>query len=115
VQVTTDHEIKPVRGEPEAAAAEPCDEHCDPGCVHHTPSVGWDLSFGSRINFHPADTSDPRLVVSLHLSDDAIATGMVYREVQPQQVVTFAQQLLALTGAQWELVPADPAEELRHG
>jgi hypothetical protein len=55
------------------------------------------------------------LVVSLHLSDDAIATGMVYREVQPQQVVTFAQQLLALTGAQWKLAPADPAEELRHG
>jgi NTP pyrophosphatase (non-canonical NTP hydrolase) len=95
----TKNELRPVSGQPEANTAEPCDEHCDPDCVHHTPSVGWDLSFGSRINFHPRDTADPRMVVSLHLSDDAVATGMVYREVQPQQVATFGQQLLGLAGA----------------
>lgn len=103
---TEQRAVRPVSGDPEAGAAEPCDEHCDIACVHHTPSVGWDLSFGSRINFHPVDTTDGRLVVSLHLSDDAVATGLVYREVSPQQVVAFAQQLLALVGAQWKLVPA---------
>ncbi len=97
-------EIRRVSGEPEASAAEPCDEYCDPGCVHHMPSVGWDLSFGSRINFHPVDTTDGRLVVSLHLSDDATATGMVYREVRPDQVAAFAQYLAGLVGEQWTLV-----------
>lgn len=110
MQTTTDTGIRPVCGEPEATAAAPCDEYCDPDCVNHTASVGWDLSFGSRINVGPRDTADPRLIVSLHLSDDAIATGMVYREATPQQVVTFAQQLLDLVGAQWKLVPAGPAQ-----
>lgn len=99
-------ELRPVSGHPEATVAQACDEYCDPECVHHTPSVGWDLSFGSRINFGTRDTTDPRLIMSLHLSDDATATGMVYREVKPEQVVAFAQYLLALTGAQWQLVPA---------
>ncbi len=92
--------LKPVYGTPEAQPAKPCDEHCDRGCVHHTASVGWDLSFGAKINFHPVDTTDGRLVVSLHLCDDALATGMVYREVSPQQLRTFAQQLLSLAGTQ---------------
>lgn len=110
MQDSIDHEIKPVHGEPVAMAAEPCDEYCDIDCVSHTASAGWDLSFGSRINFHPASTADPRLVVSLHLSDDAIANGMVYRGVQQEQVMAFAQQLLDLVGAQWKLVPTAPDE-----
>lgn len=97
-------EIRRVDGQPEARAAEPCDEHCDVECVHHTPNVGWDLSFGSRLNFHPVDTTDGRLVVALHLSDDAVATGMVYRRVEPEQVLTFARQLLALIGTEWRPV-----------
>jgi hypothetical protein len=98
-------EVRPVSGDPEARAAEPCDEHCDPDCVHHTPSVGWDLSFGSRINFHPVDTQDGRMVVSLHLSDDATAKGMVYREVKPEQVAAFALHLLELVapGGTWRV------------
>lgn len=95
---TTDHQLRPVSASPEYTAPEPCDEHCEPDCVHHVPSAGWDLSFGSRINFHPVHTGDGRLVVSLHLSDDAIANGMVYREVRPEQLVAFAQQLLAVAG-----------------
>ncbi len=95
----TKTDLRPVYGQPEASNAETCDEHCEPDCVHHTASVGWDLSFGSRINFHPRDTRDPRLVVSLQLSDDAIANRVVYREVQPQQVAEFGQQLLGLAGA----------------
>ncbi len=95
-------EIRRVDGNPEARAAEPCDEYCDVECVHHTPDVGWDLSFGSRINVHPVDTTDGRLVVTLHLSDDAVANGMVYRQVEPEQVLAFACQLLELIGAQWK-------------
>lgn len=102
--------IRPVFGEPEATTAEPCDEYCEPDCVHHVANVGWDLSFGSRINIGPRSTTDPRLIMSLHLSDDAIANGMVYREVTPQKVIAYAQQLLELTGAQWQLVPAAPRE-----
>lgn len=89
-------DLRPVSGDPEARAAEPCDEYCDPDCVHHTPSVGWDLSFGSRLNFHPVDTKNGRMVVSLHLSDDAVANGMVYRKVTRAQLRAFAQQILAL-------------------
>jgi hypothetical protein len=89
---------KPVRGQPESEQAEPCDEYCEPQCVHHVPSVGWDFSFGSRINFHPRDTTDSSLVMMLSLSDDAVASGMVYRKVEPEQVRTFARALLVLTG-----------------
>lgn len=110
---TVDHPIRPAAGSPEAATAEPCDQFCEPACVHHIPSVGWDLSHGSRINFHPVDTSDPRLVVSLHLSDDAVANGIVYREVTPAQVVAFAQHLLTLAGAQWTLTMPNGGEVAR--
>lgn len=95
---TTD--IKPVYGHPEFTPPTSCDEHCDPGCVHHVASAGWDLSFGSRLNVGRVDTSDGRLVVSLHLSDDALANGMVYREVTPQQIADFARHLLAVVGAE---------------
>lgn len=91
--------VRPVYGRPEASPAEPCDEHCDPDCIHHVHAVGWDLSFGSRINFHPRDTSDPRMVVSLQLSDDAVANRMVYREVTDEQVAAFAWHLLDMLAA----------------
>lgn len=94
----TDQTIRAVHGEPEFTSPLPCDEYCDPDCVHHVPSVGWSLSFGSRINLHPVDATDRRLVVSLQLSDDAIANGMVYRQVTPEQVREFARGLLALVG-----------------
>lgn len=93
---TTRHDIKPVSGNPESSPPEPCDEYCDTECVHHAPTVGWDLSFGSRINFHPVDTTDGRLVVSLHLSDDAIASRMVYRQVTARQVAEFGRYLINL-------------------
>jgi hypothetical protein len=92
----TQTDLRAVIGQPEADTAEPCDEHCDPDCVNHVASVGWDLSFGSRINFHQRYTRDRRLVVSLQLSDDAIAKGQVYRQVKEQQVAKFAQHLLEL-------------------
>ncbi len=91
--------IRPVHSDPEFTGATPCDEYCDPDCGHHAPSAGWDLSFGSRINVHPVSVADDRLVVSLHLSDDAIRNGMVYRQVTPDQVAEFAKALLALAGA----------------
>lgn len=92
----TDQTIRAVHGDPAFTSPLPCDEYCDPDCGHHVPGVGWDLSFGSRINFHPADAGDDRLVVLLNLSDDAIAKGMVYRQVTPEQVRAFAHGLLAL-------------------
>lgn len=91
--------IKSVYANPEFTPPAPCDEYCEPNCIHHVASAGWDLSFGSRINIHPVDTADGRLVVSLHLSDDAVASGMVYRQVTPQQVADFARHLLAVVGA----------------
>lgn len=93
-------DLKPAHGTPEFTPPAPCDEYCDSDCVHHVASAGWDLSFGSRINVHRVDTADGRLVVSLHLSDDALANGMVYREVTPEQVAEFARHLLAVVGAE---------------
>lgn len=93
-------DLRPTLGQPETSVAEPCDKDCDSACVHHVPSVGWDLSFGSRINFHPVDTGDGRLVVHLSLSDDAIANGTVWRQVSPEQVTAFARSLLRLVGAE---------------
>jgi hypothetical protein len=92
-------EVRPVHGDPTAEAAGECDEYCDERCIHHTADVGWDLSWGARINFGQIDTTDPQLAVMLNLSDDAVSNGMVYRRVEPQQVATFGQHLIALAGA----------------
>lgn len=100
-----DSYIRPVLGGPDATAAEPCDEHCDDDCMHHTPNVGWDLSFGSRINFGPISTADARIAVDLHLSDDAVAKGRVRRTATEQQVLDYAQMLIGMVGGSWKLVP----------
>ncbi len=110
MSTNTSPEIRPVHGQPEFVARTPCDEYCDPDCVHHVPSTGWDLSFGSRLNFHPAAVDDGRLVVDLNLSDDATTTGSVYRLVTRQQVLAHAHGLLALVDAEpvvaWSAVEA---------
>ncbi len=95
---STDNAIRTVHGDPAFTSPLPCDEHCDTDCVHHVPNVGWDLSFGSRINFHPAGAGDNTLVVNLNLSDDATRSDNVYRQVTPDQVRAFAHGLLALLG-----------------
>jgi hypothetical protein len=94
--------LKQVHGEPQADTAEPCDENCELACVHHVPGVGWDLSFGSRINVHPVDTTDDRMIVQLNLSDDAVMNRGVTREATREQVATFATHLLALVPDQAE-------------
>ncbi len=106
--------LRPVYGSP----GQPCDDYCEPACVHHAPSVGWDLSVGSRIDVGPVDTADNRLVMSLHLGPDYDGSGVVRREVTPEQVAAYARQLLALVGRARperraaQVVP-DPAQLIR--
>ncbi len=110
MSTNTEPEIRPVHSDPEYVGRTPCDEYCDPECGHHAPSAGWDLSFGSRINFHPVAANDDRLVVNLNLSDDAIANRSVYRQVTREQVLDHAHGLLALVDAEpvvaWSAVEA---------
>ncbi len=100
MSTNTGPKIQAVYGQPEFVARTPCDEYCDPDCVHHVPSTGWDLSFGSRLNFHPAAVDDDRLVMDLNLSDDAITNRGVYRQVTPGQLADHAHGILALIGAE---------------
>ena len=88
--------IVQVYGEPYLDEAQECDEYCGSACVHHVVSAVWDLSGGARINFHPVDTTDGRLVMVLNLSDDAVRTGIVYREVTVEQIRAHAAHLLEL-------------------
>lgn len=92
--------IVQVYGEPDAQLGlvdlEPCDEDCEVACLVHVPSVGWNLSGGARINFHPVDTGDKRLVMVLNLSGDAVQAGIVYRQVTVQQIRAHAAHLLEL-------------------
>jgi hypothetical protein len=92
----TDPELRPTIGDPQHEPAQSCNEFCDPDCVHCTEAVRWDLSFGANLSFGPESVGGS-LVVHLSLSDDALTSGQVHREVTRTQLVAFARHLLALT------------------
>lgn len=79
--------LKPADGDPHDA------ESLD-GCK----GIGWDLSFGFRLNVAhaaPDDASSP-LTIGAHYSDADLARGFVQREVTPTQLEKFAHLLAAL-------------------
>lgn len=74
-------------------------------------SVGWDMSFGCRLNFNQVAGG---LEFLLSISDWTQKRGVERRTVTPEQVRSFAEQLLALlpegsSGVQSE-VDSEPAE-----
>lgn len=75
--------------------------HADPDYRHeydedgnpHDPSAGWDLAFGCRISF---GTMDGVLRASVHMSDHELKARCAIREVTPEQIRAFANDLLHL-------------------
>lgn len=65
-------------------------------------SIGWDLSFGFRLNVDHADCQDEStpLTINAHFSDADRARGFVKREVTPAQLQEFARLLLNMAAGQ---------------
>lgn len=70
----------------------------DPHDAEDGEGVGWDLSFGFRLNVGHADHKDVAtpLTIGAHFSDADLARGFVKREVTPAQLEEFARLLLNL-------------------
>lgn len=80
--------LKPADGDPH-------DSEDDTG----SEGIGWDLSFGFRLNFShndPDDVASP-LVIDANFSDADKARGFVQREVTPEQLDELARLLLNLS------------------
>lgn len=65
-------------------------------------SIGWDLSFGFRLNVDHDDFEDHStpLTINAHFSDADKARGFVKREVTPEQLEEFARLLLNIAAKQ---------------
>jgi hypothetical protein len=74
--------------------------------------VGWDLSFGCRLNAGHADFEDVTtpLTIGAHFSDADRARGFVEREVSPAQLVEFARLLLNLAAKHTQRQTAEADE-----
>lgn len=79
--------LKPTEGDPH-----------DSESIENCEGVGWDLSFGFRLNVGHADHEDIKspLTIGAHFSDADLARGFVEREVSPAQLEEFARLLLNL-------------------
>jgi len=95
-ETITETATKRVYGTPEYVLDEVTADMFGDAVEPEPDSVGWDLSFGSRITFS-TDEEGPH--VYLGLSDDAIANGCVRRLVTREQVLAFAEHLLRLVDA----------------
>lgn len=79
------------------------DEYDEDGVlIPGTSAVGWDISFGCRLNF---DQFDGGLRFLLSISDFPQKLGVEQRAVTPAQLRSYANQLLALA----DLVDEDDA------
>jgi hypothetical protein len=83
--------LKPTEGDPHDA--EPLD-----GCE----GIGWDLSFGFRLNIahDTAEDVNSPLTIGAHFSDADLARGFVQRQVTPDQLDTLARLLLGIAAKQ---------------
>lgn len=79
-------DTKPVYGEPDISYD--YDEHQFIPC---TPTVGWDIEFGCRINFGWDIDGELRAFVSI--SDAAQRNGCAHGAITPEQLEAFADQL----------------------
>lgn len=79
--------LKPTYGEPHDSTDE------------DGKSIGWDLSFGFRLNVGQLDCDRSVLTLGAHFSDADLARGFTEREVTPAQLREFARLLLNLAAA----------------
>jgi hypothetical protein len=61
-------------------------------------SIGWDLSFGFRLNIGHSDYGDVTTPLTI-FSDAALARGFCERKVTPAQLEEFARLLLNIAAA----------------
>ena len=82
--------LKPTDGNPHDSSDEDSPE-----------SIGWDLSFGFRLNINHADYEDVTtpLVIDARFSDADKERGFVKRAVTPAQLEEFARLLLNVAAA----------------
>lgn len=90
--------VRPVCGQPDfkpaATDAEIADLAQESGCPPQPDpaSAGWDISYGCRLNY--GHSPDGPLVVNIQLGPDYDGTGIIRREVTPEQLIEHAQHLL---------------------
>jgi hypothetical protein len=99
-------DIKPVRGEPDINY-----DYSEIEFIPCTPTVGWDIEFGCRVNF--GWDSDGVLRAFISISDGAQRNGCAYGSVTPRQLETFAEKLLLVARA--GLTPLQAHLASRHG
>jgi hypothetical protein len=92
--------LKPADGDPHDSSDDDAPE-----------SIGWDLSFGFRLNVQHADYENitTPLTISAHFSDADLTRGFVKRQVTPAQLREFARLLLNIA-AQHEQRDEEPDE-----
>ncbi len=83
--------LKPTHGTPH-------DSESLDGCE----GIGWDLSWGFRLNVGHDDAEDPTspLTIGANFSGTDQARGIVVRETTPEQLEEFARLLLNLAAKQ---------------
>lgn len=88
--MTDSSPLKPTHGEPH-------DSESLDGCE----GIGWDLSWGFRLNIGHDTAEDPTspLTIGANFSDSDQARGIVVREVTPEQLEEFARLLLDLAAS----------------
>ena len=86
------NETKPVRGEPSITY-----DYTEHEFIPCTPTSGWDIEFGCRINFGWDEDGELRAFVSI--SDAAQRNGCAHGSVTPQQLEAFADQLKVVARA----------------
>jgi hypothetical protein len=79
-------DIKPVLGEPDISY-----DYSEVEFIPCTPTVGWDIEFGCRINF--GWDPDGMLRAFVSISDAAQRNGCAHGSVTPEQLEAFADQL----------------------
>lgn len=82
--------LKPTDGDPHDSSDD-----------EYPESIGWDLSFGFRLNVDHDDYEDVTtpLCIGAHFSDADKDRGFVKREVTPAQLEEFARLLLNIAAA----------------
>jgi hypothetical protein len=95
------HNGRPVYGEPRFDEEVRNKDPWEIEPTHIEPEAArWDLSGGACLSYGHIEDYDGPLLVSLHISDYTLKTGVVQRIVTPEQVRDHALHLLRLVGAQ---------------
>jgi hypothetical protein len=97
---------KPVTGDPSISY-----DYTETEFIPCTPTTGWDIEFGCRINF--GWDSDGALRAFVSISDGAQRNGCAHGTVTPEQVEAFADQLKLVARAGLTQLQAHLAS--RHG